>query len=292
MKENNTTKKNVKKNNTGKTSSATKKNTKSSANNKNTKTTSSKKTQNVKKVTNNNSKKQTSKKQQSKNNSKTTVKENKKNTKQVEVQATKEIKEEKVAKVETIKSSEKQQPEVKNANIKPQKTQALESSDFGGSEIRKLLIIIGAVCAVMLAFYFITEVVVKNKKEDKEETNPGVTESVIQYEEIIMGSLLNQNEEDYYVLAYDPEDPYLSIYNDFISSYKASEEPLKVYKVDLSKDFNKSYIADESYLAGTDVSAIKVKGTTLIRVSAKSVYKSFEGKDAIVARFKYMLNLD
>lgn len=278
MKENKTTKKNVKKNTKGKTNSGTKKKT--------TKVASSVKTTSAKKVSSKPAvKKQPVKTGANKNSSKKTVtkKQTPKTSEKIVVNEPKTPKAEIKKEVVTPKKEE----------IKPKNVKAMESADFGGDEIRKLLIIIGAVCAVMLAFYFITEVVVNNKKKEENKDNkPVVTEPVIQYEEILMGSLLNQNEVDYYVLVYDPEDPMLGIYNTYISSYKASDEPLKVYKVDLSKDYNKSYIAEESYLTGTDVSAVKVKGTTLVRVSAKSVYKSFEGKDAIIGRFKYMLNLD
>lgn len=288
MKEDKTTKKNVKRNTKGNASTTAKKKTNGNSANAAKKVSTSKKASTTKTSTNKSgAKKPVAKKQPAKG---TTKKQTPKTSKNIVTDEVKEIKNE----IKETKVEEKTEVVVPKKEVaKQQKNKSMESTDFGGDEIRKLLIIIGAVCAVMLAFYFITEVVVNNKKkEENNDKKPAVVDPVIQYEEILMGSILNQAEADYYVLAYDPEDPMLSIYNNYISSYKGSDEPLKVYKVDLSKDYNKSYLAEESYLTGTDVSAVKVKGTTLIRVSEKSVYKSFEGKDAIIGRFKYMLNLD
>ena len=176
--------------------------------------------------------------------------------------------------------------------IKPSKSINDSSADFGGEEIRKLLIIIGAVCAVMLAFYFITEVVLKNKEEKEPTKEPEIKiEPEIQYEQILMGSLLNQNESTYYVFVYDEDDHMLDIYNQYLETYKNSDnEPLNVYRVNLSEDFNKAYVAEESYLEGSDMSKIKVTGTTLIRVKNDEVYKYYEGYEEISEKLKSMID--
>lgn len=267
-----------------------KKNTKVGSKATTTKKNTTKKNSNAshKKVTKGNN---NTKKGANKNNSNKTVKKN-------PTVVVKEEKQNNVVKEENIVKEEKKvevKEEVKNSKkeeVKPV-SKVKDTTDFGGDEIRKLLIIIGAVCAVMLAFYFITEVVLKNKKDKKpNEPVAAEVEPTIQYEEILMGSLLNQKETDYYVLAYDPEDIYLDIYMNYISNYSQSDEPLSVYRVNLGKDYNKAYIAEESNLTGSDITMVKVKGTTLIRVSNGSVYKSFEGNDAIIGRFKYMLDVD
>lgn len=242
-----------------------------------------------KKVTKSNT---SAKKGTNKNNSNKTVKNNVSAVVKEEKQNKNVVKEENIAKEEKKAQVKEEVKNNKKEEVKPV-SKVKDTTDFGGDEIRKLLIIIGAVCAVMLAFYFITEVVLKNKK-DKEPDGPlaAEVEPTIQYEEILMGSLLKQEETDYYVLVYDPEDIYLDMYMNYISNYTKSDEPLSVYKVNLGKDYNKKYIAEESNLTGSDITMIKVKGTTLIRVSNGSVYKSFEGNDAIIGRFKYMLDLD
>ena len=156
------------------------------------------------------------------------------------------------------------------------------NEEFAGNEIRKLLIIIGAVCAVMLSFYFITEFVVKNKK-DKKDDKPK-TETVIQYDEILMGSSLNQGSGEYYVFAYLENDDMLKIYKQYIDKYNKIDGHKKIYTVNLSNDFNKSYLSgsEEYYLEGNDASKIKVAGTTLIKVIDNSINYSYREFDTIV----------
>lgn len=255
-----------KKDNVSKNTNATKKNNNSKSNNSVKKNNSSK----VNKV---DSKSQNNIKEAKINTSNNQIKEVNNNDKKIKNnQSVKENNK----KVETI-----------NVNKKFQSNNDI-SGDFGGSEIRKLLIIIGAVCAVMLAFYFITEVVLKNKKDKTIEPDIKL-EPTIQYEQILMGSLFNQNENDYYVFVYDEDDILVDIYNQYLSTYKNSSDPVKVYKVNLSEDFNKSYISEESYLKGSDITKIKVTGTTLIRISDGEIYRAFEGYDEIIGRLKFML---
>ena len=173
---------------------------------------------------------------------------------------------------------------------KVSKTKPVENNDdFGGDEIRKLLIIIGAVCAVMLSFYFITEFVIKNKKDKTEETDKPATETVIQYEQIVMGEIFKQNENDYYVLAFVEDDPMLDVYTNYMKLYSEKEGAAKFYKVNLSDSFNKKYLADEAYVEGSDASKIRVKGTTLIRVKEYAVATSYQDYDAITGKFKRLI---
>lgn len=166
----------------------------------------------------------------------------------------------------------------------------MDTSSDSTDEIRKLLIIIGAVCAVMLAFYFITEVVVKNKKNSNNNNQNDIkVEPVIQYEQILMGSLFNQNESDYYVFVYDKDDVMLDLYNQYVSSYNKLDSHLKVYKVNLSEDFNKSYIGEESHLSGSNIKDIKVTGTTLIRIKDKEISSSYENSEDITKKLKELV---
>lgn len=179
-------------------------------------------------------------------------------------------------KVETPKNISKVESEkiVKNTSVTE------NTDDFSGNEIRKLLIIIGAVCAIMLSFYFITEFVLKNKKNTKEPEN--AVETKIQYDEILMGSMLNQGSGEYYVFAYLEDDKMVNVYNSYIEQYEKIDGHKKFYRVNLSSDFNKSYLADEYYLEGNDISKIKVSGTTLIKIIDNSVSYSYRDAETIV----------
>lgn len=199
-------------------------------------------------------------------------------------------------KQEIINNNINEKKEVtKNSELKPSEKKYINSmnyqddTDFGGDEIRKLLIIIGAVCAIMLVFYFITDGVVKNKKDKPKEETPEVKiDPEIDYNHILMGSLFDQKEDSYYVLAYTEDDSFYPIYEAYLEKYNKLEDHLKVYRVNLSDGFNKNYIADESYLDGSNINSIKVTGTTLIRIEEGYIYLSFEGVDEIIGRLKYI----
>ena len=253
---------------------------------KSTNSKTNKKTTNKKQTT---SKKNVSTKVESKTKTKKvdTVKKSKDTVKKTTVKETKPVENSK-------KVNDKKEP-IKNNELKASEKKYMDSmnykddADFGGDEIRKLLIIIGAVCAIMLVFYFITDGVVKNKKDKPKEETPEVkVEPEIDYEHILMGSLFDQDEDSYYVLAYTEDDAFYPVYEAYLEKYNELEDHLKVYKVNLSDGFNKSYIADESYLDGSDIDEIKVTGTTLIRIEEGYIYLSFEGVDEIIGRLKYI----
>lgn len=217
------------------------------------------------------------KKSTTKSNKKGTNVNTKKNTTAKKTTATKKVVPEKVTeKKDKNVSVEREDKKINNLVNEM-------SDELAGNEIRKLLIIIGAVCAVMLSFYFITEFVLKNKKDNKEDNSPK-TETVIQYEEILMGSSLNQGSGEYYVFAYLEDDDMLNIYQNYINNYNSITGHKKIYKVNLSNDFNKSYLSEDGdyYLEGNDASKIKVNGTTLIKVIDNSINYSYREFDTII----------
>ena len=81
----------------------------------------------------------------------------------------------------------------------------------------------------------------------------------------------------------------LDLYNQYISSYNKLDSHLKVYKVNLSEDFNKSYIGEESHLSGDNIKDIKVTGTTLIRIKDKEISSSYENSEDITKKLKELV---
>ena len=182
---------------------------------------------------------------------------------------------------EIVKPVLKKEEVKKNTPVEP-------NDEFAGNEIRKLLIIIGAVCAVMLSFYFITEFVVKHKKEENTENNKTTTPE-IQYDEILMGEMFNQGSGEYYIFAYDEKDSLLSTYESYIKQYEAIDGHKKFYRVNLSNDFNKGYVGTEAYIEGDDVTKIKVTGTTLIKIIDNKVSYSYLTFEKIVDKIQRLI---
>lgn len=118
------------------------------------------------------------------------------------------------------------------------------------------------------------------KFNDEEETE----EVTIQNEEILAGSTFKMQEKDYIVLYYDYTMASAGVYDMLYSNYASSQNDLpKMYKVDLSKGFNKGYLTDQDKLNKKPTSAdeLELKNPTLIRIKNHKVVKFITSKDEI-----------
>ncbi len=106
---------------------------------------------------------------------------------------------------------------------------------------KQIIIIMVVILSVILIFYGIT-VLVSNKKDDSESD---ISDTVIQYEEILVGEIFKQNGSEYYILAYDDTSDGQN-YKSEINTYMTKENSIKTYFIDLTNAFNKKYVADES----------------------------------------------
>ena len=68
-----------------------------------------------------------------------------------------------------------------------------------------------------------------------------------------------------------------------------SENPKFQVMPRLEKDFNKSYIGEESHLSGGNIKDIKVTGTTLIRIKDKEISSSYENSEDITKKLKELV---
>lgn len=146
-------------------------------------------------------------------------------------------------------------------------------------EIQKLTKLIIGVLVIFILFFSITYLLTKREKEDQNPTNE---ETKIQYNEILVGELLNQHEDEYYVLVTKKEDHFVGLYQAYLSEYKNKEKALRVYYSNLSNIFNEKYQANESQFSITDIKDIRFMGTTLIKVKGKKIVSYYEGKEKIV----------
>lgn len=148
----------------------------------------------------------------------------------------------------------------------------------------KIVIIIVIAFAL---FYALTYVVTKHKKNYVWENNE--MSSVIQYDKIMLGTLLTQSESEYYVLAYDYSDDNKDIYETYISMYTSKKDSIKIYTSDLASDFNKKYIADKSNFNFDNVKDLKVKQITLFKIKDSKIIDYYEGNDKVIEEFKKMV---
>lgn len=167
------------------------------------------------------------------------------------------------------------------------KRKNLIDKQYKGSEssneiIKFLKIAIGVLLVLAIVYFgfgFITGEF-KFKEEKKKE-------AVIQYSEILAESTFKQSENDYYVLYYDFKEE-TSTLIEAISGDLSQKGT--IYKVDLSKGFNKNYISKNGKPKATpkDAEELTVVDPTLIEIKNKKVVKFITGKNNIK---NYVTNL-
>lgn len=156
-----------------------------------------------------------------------------------------------------------------------------EKKVFVNEEVTNLLKIILGVTAFFLIFYLITYVITKDKKEDTP-----AEDIYIQYNEIFLSKLLTQNTNEYYVLLYDKEDRFYSVYDSYLYTYKMKEDSKKIYTSLLNNGFNKPYIAEESNTKINNIDDLRVNDVTLFRIKDKKIANVYEGKDAVLSELE------
>ena len=211
-----------------------------------------------------------------KNNAQNTKK-NKKGDKNIAQSKKVEVKEEKVKEVEI------KEEVVSTETPAAKETSKKKKSNLSNNEFVKLLQLILIVTGIFLAFYLVTWLFTDNSDENKkEEDKPEVS---IQYDEILMSNLLKQKDLEYYVLAYDAEDKYYDSYNMYIHKYSTQKDAKRVYTSILSNGFNKKFYdkeLKESVIDAADISKLKLKDTSLIRVRRGTIRNVYEGHEEII----------
>ncbi len=158
----------------------------------------------------------------------------------------------------------------------------METLDKKGKKIdlenegTKFVVILLCIVA-FIAILWLVSVLKDNKIE--EESNESKTVS-INYNEVIVGNMLDQKYDSYLVYAYNEDD------NDSTVEYLLISAG-HYYKLDLSKANNLPATAETSNFKGT-IDQIKFKGTTLLIIEKGKITKYYEGNDAIK---EYLKNL-
>lgn len=146
----------------------------------------------------------------------------------------------------------------------------------------KAVKILGILILLFVIIYIGTAIVTGDIKLKKEEE--AKEEVSIQNEEILAGSTFKMKEKDYIVFYYDYTSVSAGIYDALYSDYNESEKNVpKMYKVDLSKGFNKAYVSSEEKLntKPSNVDELQVKNPTLIRIKNNKVVKFITSRDDI-----------
>lgn len=148
----------------------------------------------------------------------------------------------------------------KNRRNTPKKTNY--TSDNQLMSLFKIIIVLVLVLGI---FYGIT----LWRTHDKTKTNKKEEEVEIQYDEILIGTILKQNANEYYVLVTNPNAKDYNKYESFIESLTGKTKT-RLYTADKESIFNKSYIAEETnakdYIGKTKIDGIKFNEDCLLHI--------------------------
>ena len=148
-------------------------------------------------------------------------------------------------------------------------------------ELKKLGIISGIIVLIIVILYLIVGTfITKDIKwfnKDKNEVS-----ETIQYKEILAGETFNKSNDEYYVIYADSTGNHYSLYETIISNNLDK----KIYMVDTANPLNTLYISDETNPNVQQISDLKVKSDTLIKIQNKQNVLYIEGKNEIINHFK------
>ena len=138
------------------------------------------------------------------------------------------------------------------------------------NEGTKFFVILLCIVAFVALLYLVDAL--RNNKEEEEPTETTVT---INYNEVLVGNMLDQKYDKYFVYAYNKDE-------ENSSSIEASLPKVgNYYKLNLDKINNSPALGEKSNFKGT-IDQIKFKGTTLLMIEKGKITKSYEGSEAII----------
>lgn len=149
---------------------------------------------------------------------------------------------------------------------------------------KSLIKIIICISLIFVVFYFITNFILDNKQEEKDDS---VT--VVDFSKITLSQILNREEDEYFVIATMSsldnssylDTNYKNLYNQYINSYKQKEESYPFYYVDLDNALNKNYISNELNITN-DLSKLKLNDEVLFKIKNGSIEKTYIGREEIL----------
>ena len=158
---------------------------------------------------------------------------------------------------------------------KKEKVNEISTTDEG-TKLVKIIVIILILFAI---FYFLTGYVSKymNKRNNKVNTTPET--AVIQYDKIMIGEILNQSSDEYYVLLNYEDDYYQELYDSYITTYKNVGDHLDIYTVNLDDSFNHKYISEDENLKPEKISDFRIHDKAFLKITDHKITDVYKGEE-------------
>lgn len=152
-----------------------------------------------------------------------------------------------------------------------------------GNEMGKFVLMIVIVAVLFGIFYGVT-ILITNKKETTKPTTTDTKE--IEYDNILLGNLLVQKEDKYYVLISDQDDDNITIYEGYLHAYSQLEKHDMVYYTILNHPMNSQFKSDKTNTNITNILDLKIKGTTLVYVEKGKITKTYDNEEQLFKHLK------
>lgn len=149
----------------------------------------------------------------------------------------------------------------RNKNLKKQHEKIDKQYEGENITVKKIIIVVLVIAAFFGIFYLLTIGILK--KQSKTST---LSNTSIQYSEILAGESFTQNKKEYLVFFYNSNEDDAEKNHELISNYREKENSLPLYTVDMSEGLNKNYKSEDE---NRDVSAaadLKINKTTIIHI--------------------------
>lgn len=151
------------------------------------------------------------------------------------------------------------------------------------SELRQLLTLIVVIVVILLLVYVVSSLL--KGKDYSSIFDNSLDVSEIQYDEVLVGTMLKQKEEVYYVLVIDDEDPYQKNLNTYFDNYIGLEYDMRIYKVDLSNIFNRSSKSEEASYSDE----LKFNTSVLMKIENGSIEEVIDDSSEIANKMIEMI---
>jgi len=163
------------------------------------------------------------------------------------------------------------------------KKQKMKYNTEETNEIMKFLIVLVIVILLIVGVFFLSKLILKEEAADYQYQSGTVKNNIA-----IVGTILNQPEKEYYILAYDTKGTDASAYVTYAEYYTGKKEKAtKIYYLDLSSAFNKDYyVTDNSNPKAQKISDLKIKDGTLLKISNGKITEYIEGLDELAEKLK------
>lgn len=159
----------------------------------------------------------------------------------------------------------------KKAKLKKIKIDKVKTEEQ--EQIEKFLKILGIILILVLVVYVFTKVFVTKEVDN---STKEITVGKINYDKLIVGSILSQSYNEYYVFVYNGNGNEAIYYSSIIDTYMSKEKALKVYWVDLDNKLNEKFIASDNDVINKspeEISDLKFGEYTLLKVKNGKIVK-------------------